>query len=344
MGTRSGHAHRRGQAMVEMALGLLVFTTVLIFAIHFAEVSFLSVKVTEAAHSAMLDATGHQLHDWPNDSSPSAAAAARAGQEATARYRDFDSRTSTNGNGVITLAFTRTNGMTVTCGQGGPTYDPHPVFTSVAYSDGGGIACSAQADLIPFRIPQRYVEDSAASPSDKGFFKEEHYGMRPIRVCAMGRAGPGGNCEGRLTSMLDDWGLTGPDESGMCPIIPDIPAPCPMNVPYWSMAASVYGVSLMVNAFGPDFSGSALAQGIVGGLPLPFFYGAENMFWMSAMGEEAAFGQPLPADSMGGLATMGFKGFPTSPGLLPPGLNWQAIPYPLAYARRDECFLGNDCP
>ncbi|WP_163782633.1 TadE family protein [Myxococcus vastator] len=328
----------RGQAMVEMAIGSLVFITILLFVIHFAEVSFLSVKVTEAAHSAMLDAPGHKLHEWPNDSSPSSAAAERAGQDAAIRYRDFDSRTSTNGAGVITLALTQTAGMQVSCSQGGPTFDPHPVFTSVAYRDGGGISCTAQADLTAFRIPQRVAQQETG-----GFFQAEHYAMRPIRVCAMGRA-QGGNCTGRLTSMLDDWGLTGSGESGSCPIIPDIPAPCPMNLPYWGMASSVYGVSLMVNAFGPDFSASRLAQTVVGGLPLPFFFGAENMFWMSAVGEEAFFGQPLPADSMGGLATMGYKGWPTSPGLLPPGLNWQAIPYPVSYGRRDSCFLGDECP
>lgn len=342
MSGRSRRAAPHGQAMVEMAVGLIVFITVLIFAVHFAEVSFLSVKVTEAAHSALLDATGHKLHEWPMDSGPSAQAAATAGQDAATRYRDFDSRTSTNGAGRITLAFTQTEGMQVQCGSGGPGFDPHPVFTRVAYSDGGGISCTASADLVSVNIPQRFLQDSTTG-TGSGFFRETHATMAPIRVCAMGRAW-GGNCTGRLTSMLDDWGLTGPDESGLCPIIPDIPAPCPTNLPYWSMAASVYGVSLMVNAFGPDFSGSSLAQSIVGGLPLPFFYGAENMFWMSSMGEEAAFGQPLPSESFGGMNTLGFKGFPTSPGLLPPGLNWQAIPYPVAYGLRDECFLGNDCP
>ena len=343
MWRRSRRVTPRGQAMVEMAVGLIVFITTLLFAIHFAEVGFLSVKVTEAAHSALLDATGHKLHEWPRDSGPSAQAAARAGQEAAARYQDFDSRTVSNGGGTVTLAYTQATNMQVQCGSGGPRYNPHPVFTSVAYSDGGGISCTAQADLSSIRIPQRFLQDSATG-TGSGFFREAHATLIPLRVCGIGRAWGGGNCTGRLTSMLDDWGLTGPDESGLCPIIPDIPLPCPTNVPYWNMAASVYGVSLMVNAFGPDFSGSNLAQSIVGGLPLPFFYGAENVFWMSAMGEEAAFGQPLPADTMGGLSTFGWKGWPTSPGLLPPGLNWQAIPYPLAYARRDGCFLGNNCP
>jgi hypothetical protein len=68
------------------------------------------------------------------------------------------------------------------------------------------------------------------------------------------------------------------------------------------------------------------------------------MFWMSAMGEEVGFTQPLPADSMGGLSTLGMKGWPTSPGFLPPSLSWQAIPYPAAYAQRDGCFLGRKCP
>ncbi|MFB1484820.1 pilus assembly protein [Corallococcus sp. RDP092CA] len=331
----------RGQAVLEAAIGMLVFTTVLVFLIHFSEISVFSVKVTAATHAALLDAPGYRLHDWPGDSDPSRAAVVRAAAETTNSYADFDGLSRTPGPGPgITQVFTRTDGMQVTCTPDGPGYDPHP-FAYVAYSDGGGISCNARAQLAAFKFPRRYVEDSQGST---GFFKEAHYDMGPLNVCGIGRAW-GGNCSASLTSMLDDWGLTGDGESGMCPIIPDVPLPCPMNVPYWDMAASVYAASLLTNAMGPDFSGSALAMGIVGSLPMPFFYGAENVFWMSAMGEEAGFLQPMPVDPGGyyGPAALIYA-WPTTPGAIPPGPFLGAVPYPLAYIQRDSCFLGKNCP
>jgi hypothetical protein len=57
----------RGQGTVELAIGLLVFVTVLIFGIHFAELSFLSLKTTEAASYAIWDSTGRRVHRFdPN--------------------------------------------------------------------------------------------------------------------------------------------------------------------------------------------------------------------------------------------------------------------------------------
>lgn len=91
--SRLSRRRARGQAVVELVLGLIVFVTILIFAIHFAEVGYLSVKVTEAAHSAIFDATGYKLHKWPRDTSPASSAASRAGNDAQSRYQDFDSRT-----------------------------------------------------------------------------------------------------------------------------------------------------------------------------------------------------------------------------------------------------------
>ncbi|RKH41507.1 pilus assembly protein [Corallococcus sicarius] len=332
----------RGQAVVEAALGLMVFTSVLVFLIHFSEISIFSVKLTAATHAALLDAPGYQLHEWPMDSDPSREAVVKAAESATMRYADFDGLSRTPGPGTgINQVFTRTDGMTVTCTPNGPGYDPHP-FTAVAYSDGGGISCNARAQLTAFRFPQRFAEESQGS---SGLFEQEHYAMNPLPVCGIGRAWGGGACSASLTSMLDDWGLTGPDESGQCIIVPDFPGPCPTNAPYWQMAASVYGLSMMVNALGPDFSGSSLALGIVGSLPLPFFYGAENVFWMSAMGEEAGFLQPMPVDPGGYYGpTAWVFAWPTTPGAIPPGPFLGAVPYPISFGQRDGCFLGKNCP
>jgi hypothetical protein len=314
----------RGQAMVELALGSIVIITVLIFAIHFAEIGYLSLKVTEASHSALLDATGHRLHDWPDDASPASSAARIAGEKATERYADFDGRQRSTGGTTLTQAFTRASNMDVRCtGGGGPGWGPS-FFTSLAYDDNGGISCRSEADIQAIRIPTDFLEDA-----NNGFFKKQHYEATPIHVCGIGRA-QGGTCPGQLTSMLDDWGLSGPGESGNCVIIPDVPVPCLPNTKYWTMAASVHATT----GLGLGASGTAMALGTVGAMPPTFLpVLAENMFWMSSVGE-SIFIQPLPSE--------GWSIWPTTPGPVPGGL--AGIPYSVAYFQRDECFLGKGCP
>src|SRR5262249_27624927 len=53
----------RGQAVVETSLFMLVFITILVFAIHFAEIGWMTVKTQEPANSALWDATSRQMHD-----------------------------------------------------------------------------------------------------------------------------------------------------------------------------------------------------------------------------------------------------------------------------------------
>ncbi|HYH99808.1 pilus assembly protein [Hyalangium sp.] len=312
----------RGQAMVELALGSLVLVTVLIFVIHFTEIGYISVKVTEASHSAMLDATGHRLHRWPDDDDPATSAAALAGAEAQARYQDFDS-TSRTGSTTLTQVFTEATNLNVACEiGGGPDWDPSPI-TGLAYSDNGGMRCRAQAEVHGINIPQEFVEDSG-----QGFFKKKHYEMAPFRVCAFGRAS-GGSCAGELTTVLDDWGLSGKREGLPCIFAPDAPlVPC-TNAPFWLSAASVHALT----GAGLGFSGSNLAMSTVGAFPMPFFFGAENVFWMGAAGNETAFLQTIPSE--------GFKIWPTTP-VYPTGV--AGAFYSKAYLSRKQCFLGHDCP
>ena len=58
-------APRRGQAIVEATLGILVFISVLLFGLHFAEITFTQMKVTEAAQAAIWDSTSGQMHVLP---------------------------------------------------------------------------------------------------------------------------------------------------------------------------------------------------------------------------------------------------------------------------------------
>ena len=59
-----GEPRDRGQAVLEMSLGALLFVTVLLFGIHYAEVTFTQMKVTEAASSTMWDVTAGKMHHW----------------------------------------------------------------------------------------------------------------------------------------------------------------------------------------------------------------------------------------------------------------------------------------
>jgi len=201
-----------GQAMVEMALGLLLFVTVLIFGIHFAEVGYLTLKVQEAAASALWDTTSAKMHELPANFSHVDHAISKAGQHATERYEDFDGRTSRHGRPKITQVFTSAEGLSVTCeAEKKISFKPSP-STKDVYENTGGMSCSARAELTPIRIPRRFVDRGQGA-----LFDVPHYLRGAIPVCAVGRAqGGSGKCRGAYGILLDDWGLAGDAESREC--------------------------------------------------------------------------------------------------------------------------------
>ncbi|XXF78534.1 pilus assembly protein [Myxococcaceae bacterium GXIMD 01537] len=296
----------RGQALVELVLGVIVFVTVLMFCIHFAEIGFLSVKVTEAQYSAIFDATGHKLHRWPNNADLAKSAASKAGSDAQSRYQDFDSRTRASGKS-LSQVFTRASDMRVQCQTGGggkgPKYEQGSV-TNGAYSDNGGINCQASARLTAFDLPERFMDQG-------DLFATQHYKPRPIRVCGIGRA----NCSARLAMLLDDWGLSGAQESKNCTMSMDSPG-C-QNQPFFDMAEKVY----KNNGGSMGMMGTAFAVRIVGMSPVN-----ESQFWMSAPGEEKSFNQKISSE--------GTTQFLTSPYLKE---------YQKSHSQRKDCFLGK-CP
>ena len=105
----------RGQALAETVLGLLVFVTILMFGIHFAEVGYLSLKVQEASTSALWDSTGAKMHELPGTFNGQAAAIKAAGGNATNRYKDFDGRSSQKGSSAPVQVFTSAGGLKVEC-------------------------------------------------------------------------------------------------------------------------------------------------------------------------------------------------------------------------------------
>lgn len=216
----------RGQATVELALGLLVFITVLVFGIHFAEVGMMKLRVQQAATAALWDTTGVRMHRFntPGNSPPDFFTAnqmrdqnnRRPEQAAEARYRDFDGLQN-GGARTFTQVMTRGSRLNVQCRPVAvsplPTSAPFNRLRS-AYNpptSGGtevdGMECSASARVEPWGMPSRFLDQG-----NSGFFQVRNVLVPRIQVCAFGRA-QGGSCQGTVSIALDDWGLSGSNAS-----------------------------------------------------------------------------------------------------------------------------------
>lgn len=325
MQRRHSHRQSRGQAVVELSIGLTVFVTILIFAIHFAEIGFMSVKVTEAAHSAIFDATGRKLHDWTaGNASAATTAVSRSAQDAQSRYSDFESRTRPAGT-TTTGVFTRIQGMRVECSMGqGPGYT-RDLATMMSYEDNGGVNCQSNATVNAVGIANRFMEGSGGL-----FGSNRHYVPVTIRVCGIGRGGSG-NCNARLAMQLDDWGLMGTNESKKCTLNVDSPLGSCENEAFFKMARAAYLTTTPYG--GHNGAASRFAWQIVGAAPIVPM--GESAFFMSARGEEDQFTQSL--------TTEGHNRYPTTPG----GIGNSGVPshdYARAYNARKACWLGLKCP
>ncbi|CAM3953185.1 hypothetical protein G4177_02490 [Corallococcus sp. ZKHCc1 1396] len=293
MGKRT-FAARRGQALVETALGTMVFITVLMFGIYFAEVAALTLKVQEAANFALWESTGHVMHDPETGVFQRPNAAALASSEASGRYGDFDGRASVQGNMTLQLAIARAERMRVMCDSARPAgSDPDailgvrptdadpgsPALGLAMQTQSEGISCTASATLSTQRIG-RFMEPE--------FFKVSHRrATDQFVVCAAGRAS-NGQCRGRFFMLLDDWGLSSVAEGRACPLSANTGATC-QNVDYYSWVERVY----RENGGGGN-AGSALMAGVgaVGGVN-------EDQFFMSFTGAEANYEQSIGASHAG---------------------------------------------
>jgi hypothetical protein len=196
---------RRGQATLELALGSIVFVTILLFGIHFAEFGWLSLKVQEAQTWAIWEATGPRVQRLPTrDTMPFDNTLATLGTRATANYGDFDGRAGTNGSAVITQALTRASGMVVECREGptlngGENFAPSTTIGNL-YSDRGVVQCTANAEIDPFRVPIRFLQQA-----NNGFFNAAHRNPGATRICGLGPMS-GANCAGSLNILTNENG------------------------------------------------------------------------------------------------------------------------------------------
>lgn len=320
-GSRFPSRRQRGQATVETALGILVFVTVLMFGIHFAELSSLSLKVSEAQMFAVWDTTGRRLQKMPNDFGPRATARDNAGGIASGRYQDFDGRTASTGSSV-TQVLTTSNGITVSCDNPNPALPDLtvPNLLETAYRNGpGGMECKASSTISVINMPTKYLEGA------KGLFNAKNVSRTNYSICGIGRAWGGGGCQGTIAVLLGDWGLTDNDENKECELGP---SRC-SNGPYYDMVKGSF------DKYGRGFGdfGSQLASLVVGSSPID-----ENQFWMSFRGDTSpngAFKEKVPgqhSNDDGPEYTV------------TPGGDYEAVPeYQGTYGDRQDCFLGQAC-
>jgi len=313
---RGSRASQRGQGTTELALGLLLFVTVLIFGIHFAEVGYLSLKVQEAATSALWDTTSAKMHELPKDFSDltQLISSDKPGKLATERYKDFDGRTSKQGQTKVVQLFTSAEGLEVTCREaGGIAFRPSE-STGNVYQNVGGMSCTARARLSP-------VQKFTRSFLDRGqgaFFSVPHYAVGAIPVCGLGRAN-GGECAGGFGILLDDWGLSSTAEARECKVLDG--SGCD-NEAYFESTRRVYDYHNPVNG-----ASERLASRIVGSAPI-----SPGRFWMSFRGMDSGF---QDRENGGDSDPNDWK--------TTPGAGSRSAEYNTSFGNRQNCFLGKSC-
>jgi hypothetical protein len=317
-----------GQAAAEAAIGMLVFVTVLMFGLHFAEVGYLTVKIQEAANGALWDTTAKKMHDIPNqDFTLYQQAISSAGPDATDRYADFDGRTSQNrgvsGPNTVVQVFTRASNIDVRCenDQQFVPLQPTAPATPAIPQYNSAMSCTAKSTLQGYRIPSWFLDQNAS-----GFFDTQHSKNVPFAVCAAG-APDMGRCQGRYVILLDDWGLDGKQERGECQLNKEGAQSCGGggNNGYFQLAAQTYNTELGRQGLSGNRSSSNLAQQVVGQSPIS----DEQTFFMSFRGSESQYTEHIdPTHMQGDWETTPFK---------------QRQEYRDYSAPRDDCWLGLNC-
>ncbi|RKH74163.1 hypothetical protein [Corallococcus aberystwythensis] len=203
-------AGTRGQAMAELVLGLGVFVTVLIFGLHFAELTHLSLKAHEAVAAAAWDSTAHRVErpgvDGDSWYDASRIAAPQSTLDTNQRYGNWDGRQSRANGPAPTLVFTRANELITTCTRDtnpGNGFDIAATANAPAYGEPGSLSCVTQGSVSTINVPTQFLDDA-----NNGLFTAPHLTRRAYALCGMGRPAGGAGCQGRLNLLLGDHGLT----------------------------------------------------------------------------------------------------------------------------------------
>lgn len=337
----------RGAAATETALGLLVLLPVIMYGVHFTEVGIVSMKVTEAAASAMWDTTAWPMHvtGFPGYSGPMRDMSLRS-SEFSARLRyglGFDGRMSalsTDRTGMFSSipavrygqAFTGAGEMNVGCasttqpGLPGPGLTFRPFFVSRFLPDPGGVACRSQAAAINI-LPDAFLEGGEGGLFEASM-KDGIANRIGIPICGMGRPdGLYGSCSGTMSMMLDDWGLANQAaEADICSVTL-FGAPCE-NINYYLAAKAMYETVTLPMTLGPAAPHRLLLRSVYGTVPLGV--NTDTSFYMSFTGEEPRFMTPVIAWDADMMI------WQNTPYLWPP----PAATYATAHVMRQKCYLG----
>jgi hypothetical protein len=323
----SRRRRERGQASVEAALGILVFISVLVFGIRFAEVGYLSIKVLEAEANTRWDATAMKTSLPPNDFTLRDATIASAAGGVQSRYADLDGRASTNAGTSTTQVFVHVDDLALNCNADSVVNLTLPATLTPVFSNGnGGISCQGQATMELLNwFPVNFLDQGPG-----GIFTVPHADPAGTLICGVGRA-TGGSCQGRIAMLLGDWALAEGTEAKECPV-GDNPCSDPLlqNKPYYDMVKASYDVAIN----GVPTAGTSLATWTTGASPID-----ENQFWLSFRGELGAPPRKSFEEDVGG------SHFPTDPyWVVTPGGRYSTVPeYDDAYNDRTNCFLGLKC-
>lgn len=303
---------RRGQAVVETSLFMLVFVTIAVFAIHFAEIGWMTVKAQEPANSALWDATSQKMHDTFAGNWDLYQQAIKFGQsQAQVKYdnKQFNS-VRTKNHGIDTRCENIKNISLL------PTA---PAASAIPNKE-TGMGCTAKVTLEGFSFPRFFLQDA-----DHGFFKAEQR-KRSYAICAAGyQNNASGQCMGRYVIELDDWGFSGPQERKECKLDFDGATGCD-NQGYYDLVKKTYDAQVSNGGDGFSTESSNLAKDVVGQNPLP---GDENQFYLSFRGSESQYTEDLRQSH-----------FDTK---------WETTPfddrseYRQYSAHRDGCWLGLQC-
>ncbi len=309
----------RGQAITEATLAILVFITVLVAGIHFAEVTVTQMKVTEAAQAGVWDSTAGEMHAMPRLGGTFNTVngnVANAGNQARMRYADFEGRQFSTGSAAPKGLFSSAvpGSMNIQCrvgvglDQAASNLLLRP-YELLVYDDNDGMRCSGEARINPFGVMR-----VAAGLNDMNFFAKSAGAAKAsqtgsvnytggYRTCAVGRFGSGG-CRGNFDMLIDDWGLAsgsalGGSEDSTCTVLP-YGLPCAgFNMPFWTSANLMYQLSSLI--WGTQNNADRRLVQLVGNPPvwawpgIPYLPGNPTSFYLSFMGEDTGFIQLIIA-------------------------------------------------
>jgi hypothetical protein len=293
--------------VVELAIGAVVFVTIILAGIFFAEMAQLSLKVQDAQTFAVWEASGRQVLEFRADGTsssvpfsntvdPSTGVAAQA----QARFANFDGLSSSVGGGVVTRALTRGSAMRVTCERVRlPAQLVATPSVKSYYRDLGTLECFSSATVQAVRTPRVFFEFGTHAALTW---------TNPIEVCGTGFAVDGSCRDARLAIVTGDWGYWGPDETAESPLH----ATTGYSAAVGRLFKDLRVPSGAANRFAATFAG--------GGPP-------NDEFQFSYRGEESSYQEPIGGD------------FGTVWNTGGPGLGM----VPFTHTAGD-CFLGRACP